>query len=172
MRILAIETSGHAGSIALLQNEEIVREIVIAAQAGLPGQSLSVALDAQRQQVFACEFQCQAAGCRALHPPTIVDNDAWIAGLKPGGAVSGPALEKLAARIPAEVVIVPSDRWSPSAGTVGQLGWQRYQSGQRDDLWRLVPTYFRLSAAEEKLAARPSATPVPQVKPRKPPNGD
>ena len=69
-------------------------------------------------------------------------------------AVSGPALEKLGARIPADVTIVPSDLWTPKAATVGNLGWRRYQSGERDDLWQLVPIYFRPSAAEEKLAAQ------------------
>ncbi len=127
---------------------------VIAAQSGILEQSLSVALDAQRGQVFACKFECAANGCRAQGRPVILDIDEWIAGLKPGTAVSGPALEKLAAQIPAEVTIVPSDRWSPKAATVGRLGWHRYESGQRDDLWRLVPNYFRPSAAEEKLAAR------------------
>lgn len=134
---------------------------VIAAQSGITDQPLSVALDAQRGQVFACEFESSANGCRAEGPPVILDIDEWIAGLKPGMTVSGPALEKLVDRIPAEVAIVPSDRWSPKAATVGRLGWRRYESGERDDLWRLVPNYFRPSAAEEKLAAKPAAGRAP-----------
>ena len=137
---------------------------VIAAQSGITDRPLSVALDAQRGQVFACEFACAANGCRAEGPPVILDIDKWIAGLKPGTAVSGPALEKLAAQIPAEVTIVPSDRWSPRAATVGRLGWRRYQSGERDDLWQLVPNYFRPSAAEEKLAGKRSSL-KPSVNP-------
>jgi tRNA threonylcarbamoyladenosine biosynthesis protein TsaB len=127
---------------------------VIAAQSGVEEQQLSVAMDAQREQVFACDFRRDCDGYQALGAPAILDNDAWIAGLNQGVAVSGPALEKLAVRIPAHVTIVSSDRWSPRAATVGQLGWRRHRSGERDDVWRLVPNYFRLSAAEEKLAAR------------------
>jgi tRNA threonylcarbamoyladenosine biosynthesis protein TsaB len=232
MIILAIETSGHAGSVALLDDGSILREIplpptersattlapairdiladgvwetsdirliavtigpgsftglrvgvttaktlayalsaeligvgtldVIAAQSGVVGQRLFVALDAQRQQVFDCEFlRDQSGEYRAVAAATILDNEEWIAGLKLGTAVSGPALEKLSGRVPPDVTIVSSDRWLPRAATVGQLGWRLYQSGQRDNLWRLTPEYFRRSAAEEKLAARRSAINAP-----------
>ncbi|HKD36973.1 MAG TPA: tRNA (adenosine(37)-N6)-threonylcarbamoyltransferase complex dimerization subunit type 1 TsaB [Pirellulales bacterium] len=131
---------------------------VIAAQSGAVAGPISVCLDAQRQQVFVCEFLHGAAGLRAVGPPAILDNDAWIAGLKAGMAVTGPALEKLASQIPSNPIVVHTDRWSPKAATVGQVGWGRYQAGQRDDLRQLVPLYFRLSAAEEKLAARSATT--------------
>jgi tRNA threonylcarbamoyladenosine biosynthesis protein TsaB len=231
MKVLAVETSGQAGSIAVLNDDHVVQNVslppnersattlapaireilkdaglnvseieliavtigpgsftglrvgvttaktlayalsadvigvgtldLIAAQSDVSSGRLSVAMDAQREQVYACEFQRDADEYRVLGAPVILDNDAWIAGLKPGTAVSGPALEKLAARIPAHATMVPSDRWSPRAATVGQLGWRRHRSGERDDLWRIVPNYFRLSAAEEKLATRrppPAAT--------------
>jgi tRNA threonylcarbamoyladenosine biosynthesis protein TsaB len=125
---------------------------VIAAQAPTDVNRLSVILDAQRQQVFAGEF---SRGADALFDwygsTTVVENDMWIAGLRPSVAVSGPGLEKLATRLPLHVRAVASALWSPRASNVGQLGWRRYQSGQRDDLWHLVPQYFRRSAAEEKL---------------------
>ncbi len=126
----------------------------IAAQVPPPIDRVWAVLDAQRQQVFAAEFQRDSAG--ELVPqsgPAIIDNDAWLASLEPGDWVTGPALGKLATRLPAGVNVVELNQWEPRAATVGQLGWRRYSAGQRDDLWRLVPRYYRRSAAEEKLDA-------------------
>jgi hypothetical protein len=36
------------------------------------------------------------------------------------------------------------------ATTVGQVAWKAYLAGQRDDVWKLAPSYYRPSAAEEK----------------------
>jgi hypothetical protein len=43
--------------------------------------------------------------------------------------------------------------WSPRAAVVGRLAARHYARGRRDDLWKLVPYYFRRSAAEEKWDA-------------------
>jgi hypothetical protein len=54
--------------------------------------------------------------------------------------------------LPAGVQIIDRSLWTPMAATVGRIGFQHFQSGQRDDFWKLVPNYYRRSAAEEKLA--------------------
>ncbi len=124
----------------------------IAAQAPPDVNRLAVVLDAQRQQVFAAEFARDLAGdFKCVSDTAIVDNDIWLAKLDPVVAVSGAALEKLGERLPANTIVVSRELWMPRAAAVGRLGWRLYQSGQRDDLWRLVPQYFRRSAAEEKL---------------------
>jgi len=56
--------------------------------------------------------------------------------------------------IPADVGVVDESKWQPLAAAVGQLGWQEFQSGRRDDLWKLLPQYYRPSAAEEKAAGK------------------
>jgi tRNA threonylcarbamoyladenosine biosynthesis protein TsaB len=128
---------------------------VIAAQAPDDIERVSAVVDAQRQQVFVREFVRDSMGeFQPIGDAAILDSDNWLAGINPATSVSGPALEKLAAQIPPGVTIVPRELWSPRAATVGQLGWRRYQSGARDDLWRIVPHYFRPSAAEEKWAER------------------
>jgi hypothetical protein len=68
-------------------------------------------------------------------------------------------LEKLAGQLPTSDTIVEQSLWMPKASTVGQLAWRQYQSGRRDDVFALVPHYFRLSAAEEKRAAQSSTAP-------------
>jgi tRNA threonylcarbamoyladenosine biosynthesis protein TsaB len=128
---------------------------IIAAQAPADVARLSVAVDAQRQQVFVAEFVRDSSGeFQPIGRPAILENDVWLAGIDPATAVSGPGLEKLASHIAERVRVVAREHWSPRAAMVGQLGWRRYQSGARDDLWRIAPQYFRPSAAEEKWAER------------------
>lgn len=108
-------------------------------------------IDAQRQQLFACQFERDAAGdWRALGSPQIVDQAGWLEELAPGSFVSGPVLAKFKGRLPAGVQPLDASAWRPSAATVGTIGWQRFQSGHRDTIWSLAPQYYRLSAAEEK----------------------
>jgi tRNA threonylcarbamoyladenosine biosynthesis protein TsaB len=115
-----------------------------------PRQILTV-LDAGRQQVFSARFRLIAEGrLECIEPTALMDDAAWLAGLQPGECISGPGLKKFAGRLPARADVVPSDVWAPRAATVGQLGLDRFEAGQRDDLWRLVPLYHRASAAEEK----------------------
>jgi tRNA threonylcarbamoyladenosine biosynthesis protein TsaB len=82
----------------------------------------------------------------------IVREAEWLTSLRPGDLVTGPALERLQSQLPAGVDVADERCWQPTAGVVGQVGWRDYQAGRRDDLWKLVPQYYRLSAAEEKQA--------------------
>jgi hypothetical protein len=83
----------------------------------------------------------------------LIDNTAWLASLSPGEAVSGLVLEKLKEQIPSGVTLIDRGCWAPKAFTVGRLAWQEYQAGRREDLFALVPQYYRPSAAEEKRSA-------------------
>ena len=47
------------------------------------------------------------------------------------------------------------DDWPrPTADALGELAWNLYRSGRRDDYWSLMPNYLRPSAAEEKIDAK------------------
>lgn len=107
-------------------------------------------LDAQRQQLFAVLLDDSSQLPQSSVASQIVDSDAWIRDLESGMAVTGPGLHKLSARLPQNVTVIDEALWHPKAATVGQIGYRQYQQGRRDDLWRLVPQYFRKSAAEEK----------------------
>ena len=127
---------------------------VIAAQAPPGIGRLAVAMDAQRQEVFAAEFVVPENGQpQWLGEAALVDEPAWLASLTPGTSASGPALAKLAERLPAGVQPVDESLWSPRAATVGRLALAHYATGRRDDPWQLVPLYLRRSAAEEKADA-------------------
>jgi tRNA threonylcarbamoyladenosine biosynthesis protein TsaB len=123
----------------------------IAWQAPADVNQLWTVIDAQRQQLFACQFERDTAGrWQALHAPQIVDQARWLDELSPDSIVSGPVLGKLNDRLPVGVRPLDEPVWTPRAATVGLIGWQRFQMSHRDTIWSLAPQYYRLSAAEEK----------------------
>jgi len=133
---------------------------VIAATAPAGVERLSVAVDAQRNQVVAGTFQRGPDGWFApLGPSQLLDVDAWLAGLAPGTCLSGPSLRKVADRVPDRLTTLDPSHWFPSAASVARLAVRRYAAGYRDDLWTLVPRYSRPSAAEEKWQKRQRTRP-------------
>jgi len=127
----------------------------VAARSASAAPRIAAAIDAQRDEVYAGHFARDAAGALVQHGATeIIAIERWLAALAPGVLVTGPALVKLAERVPRPAVVAPRELWSPDAATVGQLAAANYASGARDDVFRLTPIYSRRSAAEEKWAAR------------------
>jgi len=133
---------------------------VIAAQVPLGTHSngeLHAVLDAQRKELFLARFRWDGSVPIRLEENRIVPADQWLSGLAPGTTVTGPGIKRLLDRLPAGVVAASELHRDPQAATVGRLAWREYQSGRRDDLWKLAPKYLRPSAAEEKVgpASRP-----------------
>jgi tRNA threonylcarbamoyladenosine biosynthesis protein TsaB len=125
---------------------------VLAAQSPQSPAPLWTVLNAQRQELFVARFvdterDNQWTDCDT----TIVACDAWLTQLKPGDRVTGPPLSSLKALLPPGVAAVPQEFWQPMAAAVGRVGWHAYQRGQRDDVWKLAPRYYRPSAPEYKL---------------------
>jgi tRNA threonylcarbamoyladenosine biosynthesis protein TsaB len=114
-------------------------------------------LDAQRKELYVGRFR--GAECERLAAEAIVPADAWLASLTPGTAVTGNGLVRLLDRLPTGIVVVPQSLWEPRAATVGRLGWQEFERGRRDDLWKLAPIYLRPSYAEEKIVGPASGLP-------------
>ncbi|MEX0938341.1 MAG: tRNA (adenosine(37)-N6)-threonylcarbamoyltransferase complex dimerization subunit type 1 TsaB [Pirellulales bacterium] len=116
---------------------------------------VAVAMDAQRGDVFAGTCRRSGGGVMRLTGPVeLVPAQPWLEGRPRGSYVTGPALRKLAERLPPGVTAVAPEFWSPVAESGGLVGWRRFEAGDRDDLWKLAPLYFRRSAAEEKWEAR------------------
>ena len=125
---------------------------VIASQANVVSNRLWAVLDAQRQQVFAAQFALSGKSApQTILATQILDNASWLQRLVAGDIVTGTGLAKLAKRLPKDVQIVQNELWLPRAATLGRLAFAKYQAGQRTDFWKLVPQYFRKSAAEEKF---------------------
>jgi tRNA threonylcarbamoyladenosine biosynthesis protein TsaB len=84
-------------------------------------------------------FRAQDSG---IHPSSLI--------LHPSSIVTGPGLARLRGRLPPGVVAMDENLWHPRAAAVARLAARHYAQGHRDDLWKLVPHYYRRSAAEEK----------------------
>ncbi|NIP86900.1 MAG: tRNA (adenosine(37)-N6)-threonylcarbamoyltransferase complex dimerization subunit type 1 TsaB [Planctomycetales bacterium] len=122
----------------------------IAAATPAEFQTVSAAIDAQRQRVFAARFVRGEQGWYETQPTVVLPIDVWLAGLTPDEAVTGPVLAECRARIPASTAVVDPDLWLPRAAWVGRLAVTDFAAGRREDLWQVVPHYYQKSAAEEK----------------------
>jgi tRNA threonylcarbamoyladenosine biosynthesis protein TsaB len=129
----------------------------IARQARVDTPFLWAVMDAQRNELFAAKF-CRGVDREWVQQgeTEIVPNAAWLAALDRETAVSGPGLTKLLDRLPAEVPRVDSADWTPGAATIGRIAYERFAAGARQDVFQLIPRYFRRSAAEEKRDATAS----------------
>jgi tRNA threonylcarbamoyladenosine biosynthesis protein TsaB len=108
-------------------------------------------IDAHRNQLFAARFERDPRGnwiCR--ESTAIVDIDVWLTRLTADVHVCGPGLQRVLDQLPEHTPRVEAACWQPRAETVGVLALRDFAAGRRDDLWRLVPHYYRPSAAEEK----------------------
>jgi tRNA threonylcarbamoyladenosine biosynthesis protein TsaB len=126
-------------------------EVVAAQMPAGPRQLLTV-LDAGRQQVFSARFRRIDGRLECVESTALVDDAVWLAGLQAREMISGPGLRKFAGGLPDFARLGPNEDWAPRAATVGLLALPRFDAGQRDDVWSLVPVYHRASAAEEKMA--------------------
>jgi len=121
-------------------------------------------MDAQRGDLFAARFTADGSGFWSLADPTrVVAREPWLQQLPAHAAVTGPGLRGMEDRFfpPAgapprttgklgTLRMAPPELWAPRAEMVARLAVRRYEMGQRGDVWRLLPQYFRPSAAEEK----------------------
>lgn len=119
----------------------------------VPGdfEKLTCAIDAHRGQVFRKSFVRTADGVDASNTE-VVEADDFIRALDETTIVAGPVIVKFADRLDSKVKLADRDNWEPTATSVGELGFERFQQDGADDVWGLVPQYFRKSAAEEKAA--------------------
>ncbi len=123
-------------------------------QPGAAVGTLAVVADALRGDVIAQSFAGRPGGIvEPLGPQELIPAETWLARLAPGVRVAGPALMKLADRLPPGAGAMDRQYWFPQAVWVGRLTARHYALGRRDNVWRLAPRYFRRAAAEEKWEA-------------------
>ncbi len=124
---------------------------VIAARAPTECRAVEAIISAERQQLFVAQYaDRERTRFRNRGETQLVDIDVWLTRLKTGTCVTGPALSKLADRVPSGVTVLDESLWAPMASDVGRLGVLAYREGRQDDVWQLVPNYHRQSAAEER----------------------
>ena len=123
---------------------------VIAAGCQLTSAHCSVVMDAQRKQLFTALYKVGSQQIRRISDVSISSIEDWLTSLTPNHSVTGPGLERIVDRLPANCTVASAQNWEPSAVALGQLALQQVASIQTDDFWKMVPNYYRKSAAEEK----------------------
>ena len=113
---------------------------------------MDVLADAQKDKFYVEHFHRDSATAtwRSRSPLAIVPFAEWSASLVAGTWVTGPGLEMLAPRLPANVSVVPADDWNPRSKSLLCLGLEKLKLGKRDDSFALEPIYLRPSSAEEQ----------------------
>ena len=123
--------------------------------------NLHIAVNAQRQQLFAAQFRHLGPWQVEKHvPDAIIDQDQFVKGIGSGDFAAGAGLKPLLESLNSAEVggeITDPETWELSASSVGQVGSAMYEAGHRDDFLKVEPLYFRPSAAEEIRLQRASA---------------
>ena len=126
----------------------------IAAQVIETGSHIVVVGDAQRGELFFCDYTRSDRGTEPASEVQILSVAAVRERLHPDTVLTGPGLAKLRDQFEDDVcTIADPTRWIPRASTVAQLGAVALNTGKIADPWKLEPLYIRRSAAEEKRDA-------------------
>jgi tRNA threonylcarbamoyladenosine biosynthesis protein TsaB len=147
--IMSAKTLAYAAGCTLLAVDTFA---AIARQAPPEAATLDVIADAQRDKVYVQRFAREGPGGTmvAVSPLSIQPVASWLASMSESMWVSGPGLERFAGLVPADVHIVPNEARSPRAPSLLSIGLERWQRGERDDVFAVEPLYLRPSSAEEK----------------------
>ena len=123
----------------------------IAANSPADCRRVEVVQDAQRQELFHAVYEREDSGhWRRAGEVRIVAAAEWGQSLAPGSVVSGPGLERLAAPLPGECMMLERVCWTPTAEGVAGIGRRTAEAERFADPWTLEPRYLRRSAAEEQ----------------------
>jgi len=119
-----------------------------------PGVGICAMFDARRTEAFAGAFIAQADGTLSLAQPIagvlmedlanwLPDATRWVC-LGDGAAKADVVLQAL----PGASRIVPLSHTAPSAVTVAELGWAKFQAGELEDVAAFEPFYLKAFVAK------------------------
>ena len=109
-----------------------------------------VILDAQRRQFFVQRCRIVEGRVEMMGETKVADGEEVVRSMSTTTVLTGAGLPKLFKKWPElEERALKSEKWSPSAESVGRIGYQRWLAGQAIDPMELKPIYIRASAAEE-----------------------
>jgi len=114
--------------------------------------AVSVIADALQGKLFRRDYRRTAA--RELEPASLLEIVAasdWLAMLRPGVLVSGPAAGAFASRLPIGVRAADVEMHEPQTVDLLSVA-KRYAWAVTTDMWTAEPFYLRGSSAEEKAA--------------------
>jgi tRNA threonylcarbamoyladenosine biosynthesis protein TsaB len=140
--LISAKTLAFATGAALLAIDTFE---AIASQTPATFQNVDVIADAQQDKVYVQRFGPHR------EPLTVLPFSMWIeSALARQTGVMGPGLETFAKRLPNELTVLPPETWLAAPASLLQIGWRRFQDGERDDPFAVEPLYLRASEAERK----------------------
>lgn len=153
--IMSAKTLAYATGCRLLAIDTFA---VIAARMPAECERVTILADAQKESIYLQTFARQHAGWEAQTELSIRPVADWLAERDTLDWVSGPGLLRYAGQLAAEIRVTPQEYWLPGLDGLLELGGQRFQAGQRDDLFALEPLYLRASSAELQWQEKNRAT--------------
>jgi tRNA threonylcarbamoyladenosine biosynthesis protein TsaB len=149
--IMSAKALAYATGCALLAIDTFS---AIASQAPPDAEFLDVLADAQQDQVYVRSFGRHGLGVQPLTDLVIRPFAEWLADRSARHWITGPWLQKWEKRLPPDAMVVDSASREPQPRSLLQLGMQRFQAGERDEVWGVEPLYLRASSAEEQWRRR------------------
>jgi len=157
--------------IAVDTLEVLAHQIYESSSRETQARELITVVDAFRGQCFWARYRLESTECHRVIPTRIDDNSCLAEQILrdsrlQGVTIAGPSSQKV--RESYRQILQESSGFSsepdrvvwldciPQAATVARLGFAGFVSGDESDVFGLLPTYYRSSAAEEKQSAAQS----------------
>ena len=128
---------------------------VLARQANLqPNEEVWCVLDAQRGEIFASLYRCDGSGKSVfeIEPTRIYSPQELAKKFNSTQFAIGGGLRRVDHELLTGITVRDESTWEITAAALAETGHELFVAGDTVDAWKLVPQYFRKSAAEEKLA--------------------
>lgn len=150
--IMTAKTLAYATGCALLGIETFA---AIARQAPPEARQVDVIGDAQKDKIYVQRFvrgnmlePWQAHAAVAIQALS-----AWQETLAKDAWTSGPGIKGKEEQLQGRLLVEPLCR-DPQVDSILHIGLERWQRGEKDDIYTLEPLYLRPSAAEEQWRGR------------------
>jgi tRNA threonylcarbamoyladenosine biosynthesis protein TsaB len=114
---------------------------------------VSVVADALQGKLFRRDYRRAGNGLEPSGPLEVVTGTDWLAGLRPGMRVTGPAAGAWDGKVPSGVTIAAVADREPRPADLLAVA-RSYPWAVTMDVWTAEPLYLRGSSADDKAAAR------------------
>jgi tRNA threonylcarbamoyladenosine biosynthesis protein TsaB len=125
----------------------------IAARAPGAVRELSVIADALQGKLFRRDYRRSGTGWEPATPLDVIAGADWLAGLRPGMWVSGPAAAAWQDKLSPGVQVVMEEERDPRPADLLAVA-RSCPWAVTTDMWTAEPLYLRGSSAEEKAASK------------------
>lgn len=125
----------------------------IAARSPEPVRELSVIADALQGKLFRRDYRRAAGGWEPTTALGVISGTDWLAGLRPGTWVCGPAAIAWQDKLPPAVQSIMEGEREPRPTDLLAVA-RTYAWAVTTDMWMAEPLYLRGSSAEEKASGK------------------